>query len=364
MKIVIMSTVIIPRDAIGHDVTRLYSLLDGPHEPVLYGDLVEFDALRRVDRPQVELLLADPSTIAIYHHSIHWPDGEALIDAARARVVFRFHNITPPRFFAPHDVDYTRCCQEGRDQTRRLMHRHPEALWLADSTFNIEEGGLAGLSHVEVVPPFNNADAWRSIAPDAEVLQSLAARGGVHLLFVGRMAPNKGHRFLLDVVSDYRRHYDEPVTLHVTGRRDVRLESYNSEMDRLVVERGLQDSVHWVDSLSDAQLLAYFTGCDMYVSCSEHEGFCVPVVEAQSLGLPVMARDCGAVAETLAAEQLLLGDDPADYSAALRVLWLNPSYREYLGAAGKRNYTRRFTETVIAGHLAEAVATHLGEDLW
>ena len=363
MNIVIMHGAIVAHDAIGNDIANLYRVLGDRHEPVIYGDLVHVDGLRQVDREQAETLLADPGNLVVYHHSIHWPAGEEMLDSARARVVIRFHNITPPEFFQSYNADYAGSCKAGRDQTARLARRHADALWLADSTFNLDEAGLVARANAHVVPPFNNAAAWRHIRPDEEILRSLVESRRLNLLFIGRVAPNKGYRFLFEVVRDYRSHYDELLVLHLVGKRDPNLASFNNELDELVRSHGIENSVHWTGELSEPALLAYFLGCDFYLSCSEHEGFCVPLVESQCLHLPLVARRGGAVVETLAAEQLILDDDPSNYSAALQVLSRSRAYRDHLVRTGAANYARRFTVNAIATRFRRAVEDHLGERL-
>ena len=61
-------------------------------------------------------------------------------------------------------------------------------------------------------------------------------------------------------------------------------------------------------SVSDEALAAYYATSDVFVCASEHEGFCVPIVEAMGFGLPVVAFDAGAVPETAGTGALVVED--------------------------------------------------------
>jgi glycosyltransferase involved in cell wall biosynthesis len=71
--------------------------------------------------------------------------------------------------------------------------------------------------------------------------------------------------------------------------------------------------VHLVGSVGDAALGAYYEVADAFVCVSEHEGFCVPVLEAMAHDLPVVARATTAVPETVGdAGVLVAGTAPRD----------------------------------------------------
>ena len=64
--------------------------------------------------------------------------------------------------------------------------------------------------------------------------------------------------------------------------------------------------------LTAEQLAAYYRRADVFVTMSEHEGVCVPLLEAMSFEVPVVARAFGAIPETMGDAGLLLPaeDDP------------------------------------------------------
>ena len=69
--------------------------------------------------------------------------------------------------------------------------------------------------------------------------------------------------------------------------------------------------------MEDDELRAFYSIASVYVSLSEHEGFCAPLLEAMAFGVPVLAFDAGAVAETLGGAGVLVRDKGPEVVAAL-----------------------------------------------
>ncbi|MFQ5767550.1 MAG: glycosyltransferase family 4 protein, partial [Acidobacteriota bacterium] len=339
------------------------TLLGQRHDCRVYGDNVRMDGIQPIDLETLRDWLDDPGNAVLYHHSIQWENGEEILNRARARIIFRYHNIIPPDFFHPYDAGFSAACRRGRQQTERFTHRHPHALWLADSHFNLSDAGREPGPRAAVVPPFNNIDRWGRIQPREEILKGLAESDSVNILFVGRVVPNKGYRHLLDVVADYVRHYGGKIRLHLAGKRLDHFRAFHGELEAHAAQLGIAPQIHWMGEVDDATLLSYYLGCDIYLSLSLHEGFGLPLVEAQSLHLPVIAKDAAAVGETLGPGQLLLGHETQDYSAAIHVLAQRGDLAGHLVNRGLANYRRRFTNEIIAQQLTGLLSEYLGEQV-
>jgi glycosyltransferase involved in cell wall biosynthesis len=112
---------------------------------------------------------------------------------------------------------------------------------------------------------------------------------------------------------------------------------YLKALRAFVADLGLSRAVRITGEVSDAGLAAYFAAADVYLSLSSHEGFGVPLVEAMTAGVPVVARGTGAVADTVGDGALLLaGSDPSYVAAALRRVCTDEALRQRLTAAGHR----------------------------
>lgn len=251
----------------------------------------------------------------IYHHSIGTPAADFL--AARAEpLVLDYHNITPAELvdrWAPwvrDEVDL------GRKQVAELAGRCFFAM--ADSSFNESELEEVGYKTTKVVPPLFDLAAFDR-ASDREVhgeLQREKAQGGSDWLFVGRVAPHKAQHELIKALAVYRSLYDPQARLHLVGTPMG--SDYNRALERFANRLGVGSAVRLTGMLSDEALSAYYRCADVFVCASEHEGFCVPVVEAMHLGVPVVAHAAAAVPETVGDAALLL-DDPSPLASAVAV---------------------------------------------
>ena len=104
-----------------------------------------------------------------------------------------------------------------------------------------------------------------------------------------------------------------------------------------MAELGLAHAVQFAGHASDGTVAAAYASADVLVVTSEHEGFCVPVVEAMSAGVPVVAFDQGAVPEVLGGSGVLVGDkDPFALAAAIAALLTDASRRDAVVGAGRR----------------------------
>ncbi len=344
MSTVIMQQTIAANDAISKDVTGMLSVLQDKAECRVYCDYSFIPGINSISKKDLEDMLSSSDNIVIYHHSLYWKSGGDLLKKAKCKIVFKYHNITPPGYFRHYDEKYFRFCTLGLQQTERFLIDYPEALWVGDSQFNIS--GIQG-SRTEVCPPFNGVEELACQQPEPRLLERLKNDKRVKLLFVGRYAPNKGHKLLVDIVKTYVSIYGDDICLYMIGKKDRRLDLYVRELTFLVKDSGLSDNIKILGEISSARLVSYYKGCDLFVCASSHEGFCVPILEAQCFGIPIIARKDSAIPDTIGSNQLLLSDDPVEYAAAIKVLSSSRDFRGYLKFAGSKNFASRFQGDII-----------------
>lgn len=346
-------------DAIGHDIDGMYQLLDAMgFEVSILCDYVDDDTLsgRRVLQGVAGLDPA-PCHVLIYHHSVHWEAGAALLERFHGPLALRYHNVTPAHFFAPYAPAYTEACESGRRQTRDLATRHGRAIWLADSEYNRQELISLGVhrGHAHVVPPFN-----RLQLAQAESGQQGESGGGVEVLFVGRFAPNKGHEDLVRILDAYVTQISPDIVLHIVGGRDPSLRAYHDEIDALIARLDLGSKVRIHAHVNEGELHALYRRCHVFLCASHHEGFCVPVIEAQAHGLPVVSVNTTALAETAGPQQLVAEPitDARDYLFYARLIeaaCANADLRRTLIDQGLANVQQRFTNELIGNRFLDAL---------
>jgi glycosyltransferase involved in cell wall biosynthesis len=269
--------------------------------------------------------------LLIYQSSTGSSAVEVLLRRSDPLVV-NYHNITPASFFEPWDDQAASSMRRARTQLGSLARR--SRLAVADSPFNAAELTELGYAPVVVSPLLLDLDA-RLAAPDPAVAEHLArTRRGRHWLFVGRLAPNKCQHDLIAAFAAYRALYDDGARLTLIGSEAAA--SYSDALYGLVDDLDLNAAVTFTGAVSDAELAAYYDDADAFVCLSQHEGFCVPVLEAMRHDVPVVARAAGAVPDTAADAAVLVDDgSPHPVAAAVHSLLQDEPFRAALVAAGR-----------------------------
>jgi L-malate glycosyltransferase len=251
------------------------------------------------------------------------------LGARSEALVVNYHNVTPPEYYAPWDNGMARHQLLAQTQLRGLAPR--AALGLAVSSFNEEELRQAGFTRTAVVPP-------AAIMPSGSGTDGAIARGatpGARWVSVGRLAPNKAIELAVMALLVARAHDDPAATLQVVGRPVA--PSYTAALHRFVDAMGLRDAVVFSGALSDRALAAAVAGADVFVLTSRHEGFGVPVIEAMTLGVPVVANAAGALPEVVGDGGLLVdAADPYAVAGAVARLRGEAGLRASLAAAAAR----------------------------
>ncbi|HEX2726772.1 MAG TPA: glycosyltransferase family 4 protein, partial [Beijerinckiaceae bacterium] len=180
-----------------------------------------------------------------------------------------------------------------------------------------------------------------------------AYRGaGPNILFVGGLRPNKGHLRALDAFAAYRQMSTRPARLFFVGSFDPHLASYVEELKTKVTDLGLESSVIFARSVTPAQLRSFYYMASAFLCVSEHEGFCVPLVESMFFRVPVVAWDTTAVGDTLGDAGILLPSaHPEPLAKALDEVIENPLLARGLADKGRERYEARFTTRAIRANL-------------
>lgn len=230
--------------------------------------------------------------IALLHLSIGSPVNE-LFRTLKARRAILYHNITPPDFFLGLNSEIRSHLLRGLEQARLLAGS--AELTMAVSRFNAGELEAMGHRDVQTMPLMLDRGQWEGPA-DRRVLASLRD-GAKNILFVGRCAPNKRIEDLL-FAFHYFQKYVQPESrlIHVGSRAG--LERYYALLKTRATDLRLHNVV-FAGSVRPEELRAYYQAADVFLCMSEHEGFCIPVLEAMAHGVPVLAYAAAAVPETL-----------------------------------------------------------------
>jgi len=323
--------------ALGHEAHLFALTID----PGLEADVLPFDHE-----------LAKAGDVTILHYALPSRMTEAFAALPRGRVL-QYHNITPAHFFADYDPHLFRLAVLGRRELATLVGRVDLAL--GDSAYNCDELREMGFSPAKVMPIAVPLDRLYH-APDVASLRDILDDGLCNFLFVGRVAPNKRLEDHLRLAEYYKRYVGADYRFVFVGRYDG-LPRYHAALQSLMLRyRMLPERFLFTGPLSDAELATCYRLATAYLSLSEHEGFCVPLVEAMAMDVPVVAYRCCAVPDTLGPAGLQF--EPKDLAYAAELLGLvarDENLRARL-IAGQRRRVADFSLPVIQRRLAELLA--------
>jgi glycosyltransferase involved in cell wall biosynthesis len=357
MHIAVLSPSLTTADAVSNDVVGMYAALKKRGADVrIYSETQALDGYKVHPLSKLRSFLNQSGDILIYHYSVGWQKGLDLLRELNCRTVIKYHNVTPPEFFAGFSSFDEHLCVTGRRQLREIAGSDHD-LYLADSPYNMHELVAEGASRDRsfVVPPFHYIDRLHSMKPDEAVLEKYAD-GKVNILMVGRVSPNKGHLALLEAFATYFYHYNSDSRLLIVGKGGEGLSPYSALLRKAVASLGLEKAVVFTGGVADEALKAYYMVAHAFMITSEHEGFCVPLVEAMAMKLPIIAFASTAIPGTVADAGLVWGErDPYLLAQSLDLIVRDKSVGEALRSKGRRRYERMFTNERIEAEFLRAL---------
>jgi len=233
----------------------------------------------------------------LLYHYVSGSDLTQRVRDLRMQLIVFFHNITPPEYVTPFHSGLGAALSRGREEIE-LLSDYPA---IAPSVFSQRELLALGFSDVYVTPLLIDFDRLRSSAesPAGRSVVDHFEDEGMTWLAVGRIAPNKRCEDILKAFSYYHHIIDSKSRLlFVGGWRHF--EAYQFNLRRMVERFCIDDVVEWCGWVAyDEGFAAYYKVASLLVSMSEHEGFCLPLVEAMVFDLPIVAYAGAAIPDTL-----------------------------------------------------------------
>jgi len=339
-------------DAIGDSARRVRDLLRGMgHQSDVFAmtidDVLKNDVRRFADRA------AGRGDVTIFHYALPSPMTAAFAALDRGRVL-QYHNVTPASYFAPYDPALFRLASLGRQELATLVGQVDLAL--GDSEYNRQELDAVGFSRTGVFPIA--VDTSRITNPvQRPALEEILDDGLVNFLFVGRIAPNKKIEDHIRLAEVYKRYIDAYYRFIFVGRYDVVPRYYAMIRGLMADFRLLHDRFIFTGPVPDEELAVYYRHAAVYVSLSEHEGFCVPLIEAMAADVPVLAYTAAAVPDTLGGAGVQFA--PKDMEVAAELLG-ELAFNDDLRAAviaGQRRRLADFGDARIVRELTSLLHT-------
>lgn len=236
----------------------------------------------------------DPAALKILHFAIPSPLTDFFLELKGKKVLI-YHNITPSRFFVGYSDSLVHITTAGREQLKKLDKCFD--LSIGDSSYNADELRELGFSNVRVFPLLVNLEDYN--CKYSQAYADLLKNERKNILFTGRVSPNKKIEDLIKVVFFYKKYISPAVRLIVLGNTNSLPKYYLAVQDLAARFYLTSEDVFFTGHLPLDEFLAVYRLADVFLSMSEHEGFCLPLLESCYFQVPVVAFDAGAVAETL-----------------------------------------------------------------
>ncbi|HSL55861.1 MAG TPA: glycosyltransferase family 4 protein [Pyrinomonadaceae bacterium] len=344
-RIAILTPSLSTADAVSNDVLGMFDILNRNGDDVrIFAETHSLNHHAISELTRLRSFLKSPTDVLLYHHSRGWDPGLRLIQELRCRRVIRYHNVTPAKFFVGFSATDQELCERGRKELIEIAAAKCE-LYLSASAFSmrelIEVGADASRSFV--VPPFHHVDRLSSISADQEILQKYSG-DTANILSVGRVVPHKSFHHLIEVFARYHYDYNKNSRLIIVGKGGEGFNAYSKLLHAAVQKLGLINNVVFTGGVSDEELKAYYLLAAAFVTVSEHEGFCVPLVEAMSMELPIAAYASTAIPETLGNAGIVWPErNPMLIAETIDRFVKDSVVRRALGQRGQRRYQSMFS---------------------
>lgn len=250
---------------------------------------------------QLSSYKGSPQNAVMYHFSLAGGDVTEYVKQLPDKKVLIYHNITPPEFFDCYDDELRCSCEQGLEELKGLKNHFQLAI--GDSEYNRQCLEQFGYSNTGVIPILIDTDSWsKDIDPDD--LDRTYENCTINILFVGRVAPNKKHEDIIKIFYYYHHCINSNSKLYLVGSKQI--SRYLSSLEELIAKLGLSDAVVFTGVVSEAELVRYYRMAHVFLCMSEHEGFCVPLLEAMHFRIPLIAYNSTGVPDTLGDSGILV----------------------------------------------------------
>ena len=333
-------------DAIGHEVLGIQRVLRAAgYESEIFVETADWrlEPLTRDFRELVDF--SHPDNLLIHHFSIGSKASRTAF-ALPDRMALIYHNITPPEYFVGVHRTLARECFHGRRELRAYADRCDLAL--GDSEFNRQELEALGFPRtgvLPVIPELSHLDR----TPDWLIAQDFDD-DWTNILFVGRVIANKRIENLIRYFHAYHTLINPRSRLLVVGAQSG-FKRYLASLLQLTATLNTPH-VHFIGHVSDDELVAFYEVADLFLCASEHEGFCVPLIEAFYKQVPVLAYEATAVPSTMDGAGVLYDEtDPVYVAALMDGILSNPDLQDRIVegqlAAVERLRAKDFAGTLL-----------------
>ncbi len=339
-------------DAVGNEVQAISKILaEKGYVSEIYAEYID----NRLPSGMAEEINKMPklqdNDLLIYHASTGSKLNYSLPHFGGKQVV-RYHNITPPSFFHGYNSEAETNMRYGYEGIK-FLSQHAQYC-IADSNYNRNDLIRMGYTcPIDVCPVLINFVDYNQ-KPDMHILRQYDDNRSINILFVGRVAPNKKYEDVIRAFYAYQKYYNPDSRLFLVGNAGG-MEKYKARLDSYIAQLNISDKVLFSGHIKFNGILSYYQIADLFLCMSEHEGFCVPLVEAMYFHVPIIAYQSTAVPDTLGRGGLLLQNkDPKIVATAMNHL-INDHDLQSGFYEGQKKQLECFNQDVVKNQMMNCI---------
>ncbi len=261
----------------------------------------------------------DKDDIKIYHFAI--PSG--LTDffiSSKGKKILIHHNITPYKFFYRFRKDLFRIGYYGRKELNYL--KSSINLAIGDSEFNRRELEKIGFTKTATFPLMIDFSKYKR--KPVPMLKKIFKDGKLNILTVGRIVANKKYEDIIKIFFYLKKYVHQDSRLIIVGNTSSDKKYFYALLDYINFFFLTPKDVFFTGHIPYDELLTYYQVSDLFISASEHEGFCLPLIESMIYELPVIAYNSTAIPYTLGKAGIKIRTkNPALIGELIYEIWKN-----------------------------------------
>lgn len=289
-------------DGMGNCVLSISKILD---ELNIKNDIITFSLDNKIQKENIylfniyETITADEDDIIMYHFGI----GASLnyiIENLPYKKILVYQNVTTPDFFRGINDDLMKDCLWGLYDASKTAGKYLRSIVPSEySKKNLLEMGWKA-EEISVLPLIKTNDL--TVEPNEKIVERYSDEC-VNILFTGRIAPNKKIEDIIKIFSNYQKNINVKSRLILVG--NILFQNYYKALRDYVVTLNVKNVI-FTGHVPDEDLEAYYSVSDIFLCMSEHEGFCIPLLEAMKRKLPIIAYSSTAIPDTLGGAGVLV----------------------------------------------------------
>ncbi len=278
----------------------------------------------------------DKKDVKIYHFAIPSSLTDFFLNSKGKKILIH-HNITPHNFFYKFRKDLFRIGYYGRKELNYL--KSVISLAIGDSEYNRKELEEIGFKKTAVFPLMVDFSKYKK--EPVPLLKKIFNDGKLNLLTVGRIVANKKYEDIIKIFFYLKKYVHQDSRLIIVGNTSADKKYYYALLDYINFFFLTTKDVFFTGHIPYDELLTYYQVSDIFISASEHEGFCLPLVESMVYELPVVAYKSTAIPYTLGeAGVKVKTKNPALVGELIYEIWKNRELNAKIVSLQKKRLTR------------------------